>query len=314
MVMICLLSAKNAPGVTTTTVALAEIWPRPVLVAECDPRYGDILAGYQQGAGDMTKGLLGLAAIHQRADITQQVYNFVQPLSPSSEARLLAGVQVPAQASGVAALWEPLSHLLPSLIVKRRPVDVLVDCGSLHSPYAPLPLIRNADLVLVLTGDHLEHIRAAHDAVQTLTMQLTAARPYADPRWRLAAVVRPPTSQRHNSRKAIQHTLEVDTIRGAARRAGRGRVAGTAAPARRVPALGLHAGCQGSAGIDRPAAEPTGPGRPHRASVAARRIRGGGSCRLTAVRRTRRTGSPGDCAPVGTTRGVVRRDRGCATL
>lgn len=212
MVMICLVSAKNAPGVTTTAVALAEIWPRPVLVAECDPRYGDILAGYQQGTGDMTKGLLGLAAIHQRSDITQQVYNFVQPLSPGSEARLLAGIQVPAQAAGVAALWEPLSHLLPSLIVKRRPVDVLVDCGSLHSAYAPLPLIRNADLVLLLTGDHLEHIRAAHDAVQNLTAHLMAARPYADPRWRLAAVVRPPSAQRHNSRKAIQHTLEVDTI------------------------------------------------------------------------------------------------------
>jgi hypothetical protein len=212
MVMICLVSAKNAPGVTTTTVALAEIWPRPVLVAECDPRYGDILAGYQQGTGDMTKGLLGLAAINQRSDITQQIYNFVQPLSPGSEARLLAGIQVPAQAPGVAGLWEPLSHLLPSMIVKRRPVDVLVDCGSLHSPYAPLALIRNADLVLLLTGDHLEHIRAAHDAVQTLTAVLTAARPFADPAWRLAAVVRPPSAQRHNSRKAIQQTLEIDAI------------------------------------------------------------------------------------------------------
>lgn len=210
--MICLVSAKNAPGVTTTTVALAEIWPRPVLVAECDPRYGDILAGYQQGTGDMTKGLLGLAAIHQRSDITQQIYNFVQPLSPGSEARLLAGIQVPAQAAGVAALWEPLSQLLPSMIVKRRPVDVLVDCGSLHSPFAPLPLIRRADLVLLLTGDHLEHIRAAHDAIQLLAAGLTAAQPYADPHRRLAAVVRPPSTQRHNSRKAIQHTLEVDTI------------------------------------------------------------------------------------------------------
>ena len=38
MAMICLVSAKNSPGVTTTAVALAEVWPRPVLLAECDPR------------------------------------------------------------------------------------------------------------------------------------------------------------------------------------------------------------------------------------------------------------------------------------
>src|SRR5260221_1629760 len=212
MAMICLVSAKNSPGVTTTAVGLAEVWPRPVLLAECDPRYSDILAGYQQGTGDMTKGLLGLAAVHQRADVHQEVYNFVQPLGPNSEARLLAGIQVPAQASGVSVLWEPLSQILPTMVVKRRPVDVLVDCGPLNTPYAPLPLIRRADLVVIVTGDHLEHIRAAHDAAQTIATQLSAVRPYADPRWGLAGVVIPPSDQRHNNRRAIQQTLDIDVI------------------------------------------------------------------------------------------------------
>ena len=210
--MICLVSAKNSPGVTTTAVALAEVWPRPVLLAECDPRYSDILAGYQQGTGDMTKGLLGLAAVHQRTNIQQEIYNYVQPLSPDSEARLLAGIQVPAQAAGVSVLWEPLSHILPTMVVKRRPVDVIVDCGPVHAAYAPMPLIRRADLVLLLTGDHLEHVRAAHDAAQFLSTQLAQARPYADPRWCLAGAVVPPSTQRHNSRKAIQQTLEIDVI------------------------------------------------------------------------------------------------------
>src|SRR5579859_517441 len=160
MAMICLVSVKNSPGVTTTAVALAEIWPRPVLLAECDPRYSDILAGYQQGAGDMTKGLLGLAAVHQRTDISHEIYNYVQPLRENNEARLLAGIQVPAQAAGISALWEPLSRILPTMVVKRRPVDVIVDCGPVYAPFAPLPLIRRADLVLLLTGDHLEHVRA----------------------------------------------------------------------------------------------------------------------------------------------------------
>jgi hypothetical protein len=212
MAMICLVSAKNSPGVTTTAVALAEVWPRPVLLAECDPRYSDILAGYQQGTGDMTKGLLGLAAVHQRTNIQQEIHNYVQPLGPGSEARLLAGIQVPAQAAGISALWEPLSQILPTMVVKRRPVDVVVDCGPVNAPYAPLPLIRRADLVVLLTGDHLEHVRAAHDAAQFLAGQLAVTRPYADPRWCLAAAVIPPTATRHNSRRSIQQTLEVDVI------------------------------------------------------------------------------------------------------
>jgi hypothetical protein len=210
--MICLVSAKNSPGVTTTAVALAEVWPRPVLLAECDPRYSDILAGYQQGSGDMTKGLLGLAAVHQRADIHQEIYNYVQPLGPDTEARLLAGIQVPAQAAGVSVLWEPLSRILPTMVVKRRPVDVLVDCGPVYAPYAPMALIRRADLVLLVTGDHLEHVRAAHDAAQFIASHLAGARPFADPRWALAGAVIPPSAQRHNSRKAIQQTLEIDVI------------------------------------------------------------------------------------------------------
>jgi hypothetical protein len=212
MAMICLVSAKNSPGVTTTAVALAEVWPRPVLLAECDPRYSDILAGYQQGTGDMTKGLLGLAAVHQRTNIQHEIHNYVQALSPNSEARLLAGIQVPAQAAGVSVLWEPLSQILPTMVVKRRPVDVIVDCGPVHAAYAPMPLIRRADLVLLVTGDHLEHVRAAHDSAQYLSTQLVQARPYSDPKWGLAGVVIPPSTQRHNSRKAIQQTLEIDVI------------------------------------------------------------------------------------------------------
>ncbi|MEY9862409.1 hypothetical protein ABH935_008054 [Catenulispora sp. GAS73] len=212
MAMICLVSAKNSPGVTTTAVALAEAWPRPVLLAECDPRYGDIVAGYQQGGGDVAKGLLGLAAIHQHTDIRQEVFRYVQPLSPSSPARFLAGVQVPAQAAAVSVLWEPLSRVLPALVVKRRTVDVLVDCGPLHAAHAPLPLIQHADLVLMVTGDHLEQIRAAHDAVGTITERLAAARPHADPRWCLAGVVIPPGARRHNEREAIEQALDIDVI------------------------------------------------------------------------------------------------------
>jgi hypothetical protein len=55
-------------------------------------------------------------------------------------------------------------------------------------------------------------VRAAHDAAQFIAGHLQNSRPYADPRWALAAAVRPPSPQRHNSRRAIQKTLDIDVI------------------------------------------------------------------------------------------------------
>ena len=40
--LIAVAADKGAPGVTTTAVTLAAVWPRPVLLAECDPAGGDI--------------------------------------------------------------------------------------------------------------------------------------------------------------------------------------------------------------------------------------------------------------------------------
>src|SRR5438105_3794706 len=37
MALIVVAADKGAPGVTTTALALASVWPSPVLLAECDP-------------------------------------------------------------------------------------------------------------------------------------------------------------------------------------------------------------------------------------------------------------------------------------
>ena len=43
--LIALCSAKGAPGVTTSGLALTLSWPRGVVLAELDPAGGDVLAG-----------------------------------------------------------------------------------------------------------------------------------------------------------------------------------------------------------------------------------------------------------------------------
>ena len=52
-----LVSAGGAPGVTTAALALALTWPSPVIVAECDPGGGDVLAGLLGGQVPARRGL-----------------------------------------------------------------------------------------------------------------------------------------------------------------------------------------------------------------------------------------------------------------
>ena len=45
MAVVALASASGSPGVTTTALGLALLWPRPVLLVEADPTGGSRLAG-----------------------------------------------------------------------------------------------------------------------------------------------------------------------------------------------------------------------------------------------------------------------------
>ena len=44
MGLLAVASAKGSPGVTTTSMLLAALWPRPSLVAECDASGGSIFS------------------------------------------------------------------------------------------------------------------------------------------------------------------------------------------------------------------------------------------------------------------------------
>jgi len=54
-----LTSTGGSPGVTTLAVGLALTWPRPILLADCDPgAHQAILAGYLAGRSTSGKGLV----------------------------------------------------------------------------------------------------------------------------------------------------------------------------------------------------------------------------------------------------------------
>jgi cellulose biosynthesis protein BcsQ len=78
MALIAIAADKGAPGATTTALALAAVWPRPVLLAECDPAGGDLvyrLPAADGGRLDQRRGLLSLAVAARRGLQPHQVWS-----------------------------------------------------------------------------------------------------------------------------------------------------------------------------------------------------------------------------------------------
>ena len=115
MSLIVLTSASGSPGVSTTAIGLALVWPRPVLLVDADPTGGSaFLAGYFRAEPAPPEGLpeLVLAARDGRlGELLPQTLLEVD----GSRVRLLPGLRSHAQAAGVAGVWGPLLAQLRDL-------------------------------------------------------------------------------------------------------------------------------------------------------------------------------------------------------
>lgn len=161
--LIALCSAKGAPGVTTSGLALALSWPRPVVLAELDPAGGDVLAGY--GRGELSAGgLADLELAARRGGLARHMGSHLLRLDPEGRARLLPGLVDPAGARHVD--WARLAATLAS--VEDGAVDVIADCGRLRAEHFPAAVIRRSAAVVVVTGSALRAVRAAAQAIAEL--------------------------------------------------------------------------------------------------------------------------------------------------
>jgi hypothetical protein len=189
MAVIALTSARGAPGVSTTALAMTLLWPRPAVLAECDPAGGSsTLAGFLRGTVDHARGLLHLAVAHRHGELEPALWPQLVPLTtgrtgtsgePAQQRWLLPGLSDAAQAPSTAALWGPLAGVLASL--ERAGTDVLVDAGRAGAAHAPIPLLRQADVVLLMTGTSLPAVAAARARLGTLKEDLSATDGAAGP-------------------------------------------------------------------------------------------------------------------------------------
>lgn len=159
MSVLALASAKGAPGVTTTAVALGAVWPRRVLVAECDPTGGDLAARFRLPPDP---SLLSLAVSARRGELAAaDVWAHTQRLPNGLD--VLTGLRATGQDRALAQLWSLLPTALAAL-----DADVLIDCGRLTTETVADGLAGRADLLVLLARPTLEAVVHLADRLEVL--------------------------------------------------------------------------------------------------------------------------------------------------
>lgn len=172
MAVIVLASASGSPGVTTTALGMAMLWPRPVLFVEADPTGGSgLLAGYFRGTREHTTGLLDLALT--ASSIHDGLAEVAQPIDGTTVS-FVAGTRSHTHAPALRDLWSPLADELVALEANGQ--DVVVDAGRLGLVGSPEPLLARADLVLLVTRTRLPALSAVRSWAESLRADTLPAR------------------------------------------------------------------------------------------------------------------------------------------
>ena len=192
-----LVSACGSPGVTTAAVALALTWPAPVIVAECDPSGGDVLAGLLTGHVPASQGLMAHAIEAGRDSWTASRSLGAQlvALDTDRTRMVLPGLTDPRQAAGLASAWPAVASTLLA-----QEADVLADCGRLDAgPGQPLAILSGARTVAVVVRPTLRQVWAARSRIEILAQLV-------DGTSRIALMLTGPGT---HSRREVAHALGV---------------------------------------------------------------------------------------------------------
>jgi hypothetical protein len=174
MALIAIAADKGSPGVTTTAVALAAVWPRRVLLAETDPAGGDLVYRSRAAHGgvlDPNSGLLSLAATARRGLAAEQLWDHAQPLTGGLD--VLVGLGGAEQAAGLAGLWPSLGQAFATLAESPNgAADVIADCGRIGADSPTLELFPHAALLLLVARTEPEHLARVRDRAGALSAKL----------------------------------------------------------------------------------------------------------------------------------------------
>jgi MinD-like ATPase involved in chromosome partitioning or flagellar assembly len=159
--LVAVAAGKDSRGVTTTAVALAAVWPRPrpLLLAECDPSGGSLAARYGMPSAP---GLITLASAGRRQLLSADIAAHAQVL-PSGDLNVLVGAARAEEAHALGHLWSGLAAALAEF-----DGDVIADCGRLDPDPPVEPILRHADVVLLVCEPTREGVLHLQGRLQAL--------------------------------------------------------------------------------------------------------------------------------------------------
>lgn len=161
-------SARSSPGVTTTMLACASVWPGRVLLVEAAEDGGALAARFGL---PVEPGLTTLAAATRHTvggdGPAGALDEHVQPLPGTGRIGALVG---PASLEPAQALLRTAAGRLANLLNSTE-TDVLVDAGRLPATPLALPLIESADRLVLVVRPRVEELTAlAHRLPQLSTL------------------------------------------------------------------------------------------------------------------------------------------------
>jgi hypothetical protein len=172
--LIAIGSLKNAPGVTTWSLALAVRWPLPMrsVLVECDPSGGSIATRFRLAPNP---GLATLTAAARRDTNPHLLWSHVQYL-PGGLPVLCAPTGAQFARTALATLLDSRDAVSVFRAAAVPNVVVIADCGRLDPGSPAMAVAREADRVLLLTRPRADDL--CHLAADLAMVDLWSLRPH----------------------------------------------------------------------------------------------------------------------------------------
>ena len=173
-----LVSVSGSPGVTTTALGLALVWPRASLLVDTDSQQA-VLAGYLAGQQAAEPGLSQVIASTKRSgDLREAIWLAARPLpddTPRTRRLLLPGPAAPWERAAVNSRWGSLMPAFTELSDSAG-LDVVLDLGRMAAPASsdpasvlPAPLLEGLDVIAVMLHPTLRSVAAARRMLGSVT-------------------------------------------------------------------------------------------------------------------------------------------------
>lgn len=179
MAIYTLMSPGDSPGVTTTALALSYALSGRVLLAECDPKGGNVLHGFLTGRlGNVDGGLLELAMAIAHNPNPAVLWEHVVPLDQHArEWLLLPGIRDPRHAPQLDLAWDAIIEVFKA--AAGDTVDVVADVGQVGRPDTPMKLIAHSDLAVMLLRPSMRQVAAARPRLDAIGRYVGTSVPVA---------------------------------------------------------------------------------------------------------------------------------------